>query len=213
MEIRFQKVLPTPLIGSFTDHPLWGKEYTFSATKKYLITAESGKGKSTLIHLIHGSRRDFTGSLYYDSVDSSAYTPAQWAELRSKKIAFVFQDLRLFPQLSGFENLQIPHYIHPLENFKGKAMFYAEKLGIADHLPKKCGILSLGQQQRVAIVRALLQDFEYLLMDEPFSHLDEANQVLGAELIHAVLKEKNAGMLLSSLSTETSFQCDENLSL
>lgn len=213
MEIRLQNIIPVPFAGSVTGHEVWGQDFTFHSKNNYLLTAPSGKGKSTLIHILHGSRTDFTGTLWINEQDSATFRPSEWASFRSEKIAVVFQDLRLFPQLTAHENLQIPHLIHKNPNFEDEVIRYSHALGMDAHLHKKCGILSLGQQQRIALIRALLQDFSCLLMDEPFSHLDTANQEVASELIHQVLLQKNAWMIVSSLGGESPLLFTERIAL
>lgn len=213
MEIRLEHIVPKPFAGSVSEHQVWGQDFTFHPNNNYLLTAPSGKGKSTLLHILHGSRNDFTGTLWLNEKNSATFRPAEWAAYRSGKIAVVFQDLRLFPQLTGSENLRIPHLIHKNPNFDEEQNKYAAILGMDVHLDKKCGILSLGQQQRVALIRALLQDFSWLLMDEPFSHLDRANQEIASELIHEVLAKKKASMIVSSLGIETPLNFTERIEL
>ncbi|HCS20473.1 MAG TPA: ABC transporter [Bacteroidetes bacterium] len=213
MEIRLQHIVPKPFEGMVSGHAVWGQDFTFHPQNNYLLTAPSGKGKSTLLHILHGSRRDFAGSLWIDERNSATFRPAEWAAYRSEKIAVVFQDLRLFPQLTGRENLRIPHLIHNNPNLEEEQNRYVAALGMDGHLEKKCGILSLGQQQRIALIRALLQDFSCLLMDEPFSHLDTANQEVASELIHQVLAQKKAAMIVSSLGIETPLNFTERITL
>ncbi|MHB1277068.1 MAG: ATP-binding cassette domain-containing protein [Bacteroidia bacterium] len=213
MEIRLQHIVPKPFAGSVSGHQVWGQDFSFHPQNNYLLTAPSGKGKSTLLHILHGSRNDFTGTLWIDGKDSATFLPSQWASYRSEKIAVVFQDLRLFPQLTGRENLRIPHLIHTNPNFEEEQNRYVAALGMDGHLGKKCGILSLGQQQRIALIRALLQDFSWLLMDEPFSHLDTVNQQIASDLIHQVLAKKKASMIVSSLGIETPLSFTERIAL
>jgi len=213
MRIRLKNTVPIPLKGSFSVHALWGQEYEFQRQRKYLICAGSGRGKSTLLHMLHGSRQDYDGQIIIDEEDLSLYSSNQWSKLRSTRLAFVFQDLRLFPQLTAEENLLLLEKIRPTKDLNQRIHSMAKALDIEASLAKKCSILSLGQQQRVAIIRALLQDFEFLIMDEPFSHLDEENQQRAGNLIEEVLAEKNAGLLLSGLSDDAPLSIDERINL
>jgi ABC-type lipoprotein export system ATPase subunit len=213
MNIILDRLIPHPLADSASGHEFWGGYFTFTQGRNYMLSAESGKGKSTLIHVLHGSRRDFSGNLCFNKQDSNTFQADDWARLRSKDLAFVFQDLRLFPQLNVDENLAIINKINPIKGFSEKANRYAETLGITSLLHQNCATLSFGQQQRVALVRALLQDFKWLIMDEPFSHLDIKNQQLAIELIQAVVEEKRASVILSSLGSETLFPIDEKILL
>lgn len=213
MDIVLKNCVPKPLAGTFSFHPIWGQEFRFSSSKNYQITAASGKGKSTLLHILHGSRSDFSGNLILNQRDSALFDADEWAEIRSQKIAFVFQDLRLFSHLSAYDNLRIRDAIFPVPDFENKVAEYSRILGMESHLEKICGLLSLGQQQRIAILRALLQDFECLIMDEPFSHLDKDLQSSTAELVEKILIEKKANMIVSALETETYLHFDERIEI
>jgi len=202
-----------PLKGSFSVNELWEQDRSFEPPKKYMICAGSGRGKSTLLHMLHGSRQDYEGQIEIDGQDLKEFSANQWAELRASKLAFVFQDLRLFPQLTAEENLLLLEKIRPVAGLKDRIAAFSQALGVSDCLSKNCGILSLGQQQRIAIIRALLQDFACLIMDEPFSHLDEENQQKLGQLIEEVLKEKNAGLILSSLRDQAPLAIDERIYL
>src|SRR3954469_15048009 len=98
MKIRLNHVIPAPLAGiSFSENSIWGKDVTIDSQAYYLITAPSGTGKSTLVSLLYGTRKDFAGSIYYDANSSASLSLKRWAELRRETLAVVFQDLRLFP--------------------------------------------------------------------------------------------------------------------
>src|SRR5690606_37979497 len=111
------------------------------------------------------------------------------------------------------ENLSIPAQISkseiPLETIQN----YSSRLGISELLNKNCGLLSYGQQQRVAILRALIQEFEWLIMDEPFSHLDKENTAHVCALLIDVLESKKAGLIMSSLGFDYPLIFDEKMAL
>ena len=94
-----------------------------------------------------------------------------------------------------------------------KIISFLETLDISDFIDKKCEKLSLGQQQRTAIVRALLQPFDWIFLDEPFSHLDKENTEKASELIEQIAKEENAGLVITSLGENHSFNNLELLRL
>ena len=212
--LELDNVKPAPLAETGLDikSQTWGKNIKFHKGKKYLITAPSGKGKSTLVHLIYGIRNDYEGKVFFEEKELRLLEPEAWAELRQKRFSIVFQNLRLFPQLTVRENLQIKAN---LSEYKTEAQFVqmAEQLGIGTLLDQKCGQLSYGQRQRVAIIRSLCQPFDFLLLDEPFSHLDEDNIKKATVLIEDALKEQGAGMLLVSLGERYFFRYDEEIVL
>ena len=182
---------------------IWGSETTLTSPGIYLVKAPSGTGKSTLITYLYGIRKDFSGTIVFG--DSGSVSLKQWSELRSRKISVVFQDLRLFPQLTALENIQLKNSFTKFKT-EEEIIQLAGKLGIENKLKNKCADLSLGQQQRVAILRALCQPFEFLLLDEPFSHLDDDNIKLACDLINDECKKQNAGMLITSLGEKYYFE-------
>src|SRR6185369_13306213 len=101
MIIRFNKVTPHPLDGvTHLNTQLWDKELLFEGSKKYKINAPSGKGKSTFIHLIYGLRNDYDGEIFIDNKNINQLNNDDWANIRQSEISIIFQDLRLFPELT-----------------------------------------------------------------------------------------------------------------
>lgn len=183
-----------------TNSNIWGRNLIFNSKKNYLIRSVSGKGKSTLINYLSGLRNDFDGQLTIGEIKSSELSLDNWIEKRKTEIALVNQDLKLISSLSVIENLFLKNEL--TNHVNDETIYqYLKELGIFDLKNKKCNQLSVGQQQRVAIVRSLLQPFGWILMDEPFSHLDETNQINVLNLIIKVAKNQNAGVILTSLDT------------
>ena len=183
-----------------TNSNIWGNNLTFSSKKNYLIRSVSGKGKSTLINYLSGLRNDFDGQLIIGEIKSSELNSDNWIEKRKNEIALVNQDLKLISSLSVIENLVLKN---ELTNHVDKETInqLLKEFGIFDLKNKKCSQLSIGQQQRVAIVRSLLQPFDWILLDEPFSNLDETNQIIALNLIIKVAENQNAGIILTTLET------------
>jgi ABC-type lipoprotein export system ATPase subunit len=212
--IQLKNIKPYPLIemGLNPQSEVFDTEGGhFHLKKKYLVTAPSGKGKSTLIHFLYGLRHDYKGAIFLKNQNIRQFDAEAWADLRQKTWAIVFQDLRLFLHLTARENILLKHAltsnsenspsVSELEN-------WADRLGIGAFLDKKCETLSYGQRQRVAILRGLSQPFEMLLLDEPFSHLDRENTQLAADLIAESCERHGAGLIHVSLSDDTLFQYD-----
>lgn len=212
--ITLQSIKPEPLFenGMEVKSGIWNTEVIFQKGKNYLVTAPSGKGKSTLLHVIYGLRKDFSGAVLLDEKDSANFQPDQWSDIRQSRFSIIFQDLRLFPDLTAMENIQLNADLaksaHP-ERIKEMA----KRLGVIDLLHKKCSTLSYGQRQRIAIIRALCQPFEFLLLDEPFSHLDEENIKKASDLITEEIKCQGAGLILVSLGERYHFKYDFELIL
>lgn len=213
MELIFKHVVPHTLDNETTQNgSIWGKIVHFSKGEHILLAANSGSGKTTFTHIVAGIHRKYEGSVLMDNIDCTSFTSTDWAEIRSKKISIVFQDLQLFDSLTVIENLLLKHQLSPVFS-KKEIHDMLEELQLSPHKNKKCEQLSWGQKQRVAILRALCQPFEWLVLDEPFSHLDETNTQLAFSLILRRVKQQNAGLILTSLSAENSYPFDKKMIL
>ncbi len=207
--IALRNIKPEPIFdgGVTVQSEVWNTSLVFEKGKNYLITAPSGKGKSTLIHLIYGLRKDFSGELFLNDGNAADFQPDDWSQLRQSKFSIMFQDLRLFPNLTAMANIQLKAALTgDVSDERIREM--AQQLGIAELLDKPCGELSYGQRQRVAIIRSLCQPFDFLLLDEPFSHLDQENIEKASDLITTELKRRNAGMIMVSLGERYRFHYD-----
>ncbi len=213
MTITFNNLLPFPLEEyPHGNESVWKNNFELHLPKKIVLNASSGKGKSTFVNMIYGLRKDYSGELLIDGKNIADFTLDDWIELRKEKMSIVFQDLQLFPELTVFENLQLKNELK--QHKTDEEMFeMLELLGIGDKKNQLCKNLSLGQQQRVAIIRALLQPFELLLMDEPFSHLDEQNASIALNLISKETDANQGGFILTTLGSYHGFQYEQELNL
>lgn len=215
MQLSIKHIVPIPLKEKTTisNSDVWNKECTFSSGELVKIKASSGSGKTTLIHILYKLRNDFSGSVLYNQEDMRQLTAEQIAQARQQHISIVFQDLRLFPQLTIRENIELKRVLQkPLyENNMIDTM--ANRLGIGHILQQKAMLCSYGEQQRAAIIRALIQPFEILLLDEPFSHLDQANSNNAATLIEEECAKRNAGFILTDLDDDDRFNYTRKLNL
>lgn len=191
---------------------LWAKQIALNEDGYYLINANSGKGKSTLLSYLFGVRNDYQGVIQFDNKNIREFNIDDWAEMRSKKISMVFQELKLFPQLTALQNVLMKNELtHHFSLDQTRELF--SRLGILEFLDTPCQQMSLGQQQRVAIIRALHQPFECILLDEPFSHLDVENTGIALNLIMEHCKAQKAMMILSSLGSDHGFNFTETFNL
>ena len=146
------------------------------------ITGPSGSGKSTLINMIGCLDRPTTGRLMIDGVNLAGLATTELDRFRADKIGFIFQQFHLIPYLSAAENVMLAQYFHSMTDER-EAREALARVGLAhraDHLPSE---LSGGEQQRVCIARALINNPPILLADEPTGNLDAANQQIVAELL------------------------------
>lgn len=213
MDITFHNIMPTPLASiNHGEKSIWGKEFTLKQGQKIMLNASSGKGKSTFTSTVFGLRDDYEGKLTYGSENIQSYSQEDWSSIRTNKISVVFQDLQLFGELTVEENLTIKNDL--TQTFTEKELKeMLDKLGILDKWNVQAKFLSMGQRQRVAIIRALSQPFKWLFMDEPFSHLDEGNTQLCLQLINQRCTEIGAGFVLTTLGSDHSFAFDRELNL
>ena len=210
MPIEIKNIVPIPMRQyKFGPESVWGKEsQTFTEGKNYIIKAHSGKGKSTLVAYLYGLRDDYSGNIAYNSKDMKNLTLMDWAGIRQKHFSFVPQDLRLFPKMTVKENLLLKNQLTDHKPWP-EIQSMLDQFGIGEKTEQVCGTLSYGQQQRVAIIRALLQPFDFLMMDEPFSHLDVENQKIGCAMINEACKANGGGIILASLGEDYFFNYDE----
>ncbi|MDR2026172.1 MAG: ATP-binding cassette domain-containing protein [Prevotellaceae bacterium] len=187
---------------------IWFNRICFRKGENYLISASSGRGKSSLFSFIFGERTDYTGNICFDDREIGTLKKTDWQNIRKKNISCVFQGLRLFSELTALENIQLKNKITEYRS-QDEIDSLIEQSGLQDKKHEKTGRLSFGQQQRIAIIRALCQPFDFILLDEPFSHLDERNIEIMSGIIAGELKRRNAGMLLCSLGYSYLFDYNE----
>jgi len=191
---------------------VWRNDVLFEKGKTYLVEAMSGTGKSTLCSYILGYRHDFTGSLRFDERDVTSLRVADWSDIRQRHISHVFQELRLFPELTAIENVEIKNNLTRFKPLEEITQWF-ERLGIADKLQSKVGLMSFGQQQRVAMIRALCQPFDFLVADEPISHLDDSNSSTMASVMLDEARRQGAGVIVTSIGKHMRIAYDKVLKL
>ena len=191
---------------------IWFKDICSERGKSYLIYATSGTGKSSLCSFLYGQRGDYRGNILFDGEDVNHYDTNRWSDIRQHEIAILFQELRLFGELTALENVLIKNNI---TNHKSEAEIVAlfEELGIADKLHSRIDRMSYGQQQRVALIRALCQPYSFLLLDEPISHLDDANSDIMRDVILRDAKEQGAAIIATSIGKQMNIDYDLCLNL
>ena len=177
---------------------LWLQDVSFERGHLYLIEAASGTGKSSLCAYLNGYRKDYSGVISFDGRDIRKIHTFEWTGIRRRQLSQMFQELRLFPELTAWENVQLKNQ---LTHFKSDAELstWFEALGIAEKRDTCLAQLSFGQQQRVALIRALCQPFDFLLADEPVSHLDQENSQLMGELMMNEARRQGAGVVVTSI--------------
>lgn len=210
-EIALESVKPTVKVGMFGETSgVWGQQLRFEKGKSYLLRSMSGRGKTSVISFLYGIRNDFYGSLLLDGKDSKRLTPSDWSSIRLNSLSIVFQDIRLFRQLSAIDNVLLKSSLNGnVTEEEIRKMF--DQLGVLSLAGKTAATLSFGEQQRVAIIRALVQPFDFLLMDEPFSHLDKYNIGIAVELIQKATSARGAALVITSLGDDYGISFDHTI--
>ena len=176
------------------------------------ITGASGSGKSTLLHILGGLDKPDSGIIEFNN---KAY-PKKTREVelfRNKHLGFVFQFHHLLPEFSALENICMPGYIGKKDNIENYAKQLAEEFGISHRLSHLPSELSGGEQQRVAMARALVQKPKLLLADEPSGNLDSKRSKELFNLLDQVRKSKNIGIVVVTHNESWASKADRTLNL
>jgi ABC-type lipoprotein export system ATPase subunit len=202
-KITLGNVLPLVFAGSEHEAPVslsqvWLHNVEFARGKSYMVEAESGTGKSSMCSFIYGNRRDYSGTIRFNDTDTKAYSVADWCEIRRRHLALLPQEMRLFSELTAMENIQIKNRL--TDRFsESEILALLGELEIDHKAGQLAARLSIGQQQRVAIVRSLCQPFDFIILDEPVSHLDARNNAIVAGMVRRVADQNGAGIITTSV--------------
>lgn len=215
MQIIINNLVPKPLKDKLGNRPsdIWNNTQTFISGQWIKIKAPSGTGKTTLVHILYKLRTDYDGTVLIENENLSSISDDNLAIIRQHKISIIFQDLRLFENLTARENIELNRVLY--KPFYDSSMIdtMADRLGIQHILHQQAGICSYGEQQRIAIIRSLIQPFAWLIMDEPFSNLDIENTNKAAALIAEECKKRNAGFIITDLDDDNHFNYSHQLML
>lgn len=213
MSISLKHIIPAPLADSFDkDSDIWGKNLRIDEKEFVHVSAPSGSGKTTLVSILYGLRKDYSGEFLLNNKLSTQFTADDWSKLRAAQVSIVFQDLELLEEVTALDNILLKNQLS--NHFElNQILEYAKTLGIDHRLDAKASELSRGEKQRVCILRALSMPFSWLILDEPFSHLDEENTQKAIQLIQTVAKQNDAGLLLVNLFDDNYFEYSSKLNL
>lgn len=191
---------------------VWQQDVTFERGKLYLVEADSGTGKSSLCSFIYGYRQDYQGIITFDGQNIRNFKTRDWTRLRRNNLSLMWQELRLFPELTAMENVMIKNRLTGFKRRK-QILEWFDALGISDKVDTKVGIMSYGQQQRVALMRALAQPIDFLFVDEPISHLDDGNARQMADVMMEEATRQGAGVVVTSIGKHVDMNYDKILHL
>jgi len=164
--------------------------------EQLLVLGQSGKGKTTLLHLVGGLLRPKEGKIELAGASVTELTDQQLDKHRGRKVGIVFQTSHFVNALSVLDNLALPNYLTGEKVDRSRAMFLLEQLNLTAKANKRPNELSVGEQQRVAIVRAVINRPALLLADEPTSALDDHNAAQVIQLLQGYAKEAQAALVI-----------------
>lgn len=177
------------------------KQFTFpdvhcANREAFLILGHSGTGKTTFLHLLALLLKPKSGSVIIDQTDLTKLSAAETAAFRAKHLGIVYQKPHFVSSLSVLDNLLMANYLANKPQDKGRARELAAQLGFADHLAKKTNQLSQGEQQRVSIARAVMNQPDVILADEPTSSLDDENTSRVVTLLRQQSEQIGASLIV-----------------
>lgn len=211
--IKLKGVVPEIFASNKELHSdVWLSDIEFEQGKRYLIKADSGTGKSSLLSYIYGQRGDYRGDIMFNDQNIQTLSSHDWCMVRQSMLSILFQDLKLFGELTALENVEIKNRLTKTQTSRVIKGWF-EELGIADKLNSRADHLSYGQQQRVALIRALCQPFNFLLLDEPISHLDDRNGEVMRDIIIREATRQGAGIIATSIGKHMDMEYNKILSL
>lgn len=191
---------------------VWHQDLVLQKGERYLIEAASGTGKSSLCSYIYGYRYDYQGIICFDERNIRSLSIGEWVELRKYSLSMLFQELRIFTELTALENVLLKNRLTNRKK-KKEILSLFDTLGIADKVNEKAGKLSFGQQQRVAFIRALCQPFDFIFLDEPVSHLDDNNSALMGRILTEEADRQGAGVVVTSIGKHIELEYNNVLRL
>ena len=204
--------MPQAFEADMSRTEIWDKPATFRRGERVRIEASSGSGKTTLCSFIMGMRSDYSGKILFDDITAKSLSSIAWSCVRQKALSWLPQEIGLFPQLTLRENITLKN---GLTGYRSTAWIdeACDSLGLSGCLERQASHLSVGQQQRGALVRALCQPMDFLLLDEPVSHLDAGWNTAAASLVDRELRASGAGLILTSVGHHLDILIDTCLTL
>lgn len=188
-------------------------QFNVAAGEQVVLIGDSGGGKTTLLHCIAGITAPTTGSIQIDGIEITKLSEAGRDRVRAAKIGYVFQTFNLLAGFTALENVRLGMTFASGRHDRSRAQELLSRVGLAERMHHKPAELSVGQQQRVAVARALANRPKLLLADEPTANIDPANQQKIIDLIREQCSEENVGLLMVTHSMQIAEQFDRVVKL
>lgn len=201
-DIRKQYRQPNGEILPILDVP----DYEVGEGEQVALIGPSGCGKTTLLHIIAGILQPTSGSVLLDKVEISRYSESARDRIRADKLGYVFQTFNLLPAFSALENVLLGMTFARGKRDVERARELLKRVGLQHRSGHKPGSMSVGEQQRVAVARALANRPRLLLADEPTANVDPRNQQQIVDLICSTCREENISLIMVTHSEQVSGQ-------
>ncbi|QDV27138.1 ABC transporter ATP-binding protein [Aureliella helgolandensis] len=181
-------------------------EFKIGQGEQVVLIGESGGGKTTLLHCIAGIMAPDRGSIQVDNIELSKLSEAGRDRVRAAKLGYVFQTFNLLSGFTALENVRLGMTFGSGKHDLARATDLLQKVGLGERLHHKPAALSVGQQQRVAVARALANRPKLLLADEPTANIDPKNQQVIIDLIRACCRDEGIALLMVTHSLQVAEQ-------
>lgn len=214
MRLSLDSIVPSALKDrpDVSNSYLWQRDLVFNQGEVILVQGPSGTGKSVFLRMLFGIDKEYEGDIHWSAFKMHDVSSSQLSLLRASSLSAVFQDLKLFSELTVWENIEVNRRMtNTVSEYDAEK--WLDRVGLKKAQDVVVNNLSLGEQQRVAIVRALVQPFEWLLLDEPFCYLDEFNRSKAVALIKEVVQLTRAGIIVTSNTDNDEFVYDKKILL
>ena len=205
--VEFKDVKKVYKTGEVEIHALRDVNFEIEKGEFCVIVGASGAGKTTILNILGGMDTLTSGSVKLAGEEISRLNKRQLTAYRRYDVGFVFQFYNLVQNLTALENVQIKNRITQHTD-QQTILSWFERLGIADKVDSKVGLMSFGQQQRVAMMRALVQPFDFIVADEPISHLDDHNSDIMAQLMLEEAGKQGAAVVVTSIGKHMKIDYD-----
>ncbi len=180
--------------------------YEVDAGEQVALVGDSGCGKTTLLHIIAGITQPTSGQVFLDGVEASRCGEAARDRIRADKLGYVFQTFNLLPAFSALENVLLGMTFARGKRDRARAQSLLERVGLQHRTTHKPAAMSVGEQQRVAVARALANRPGLLLADEPTANVDPRNQQQIVDLIRTTCREENIALIMVTHSQHVAGQ-------